>query len=73
MRLINRNYNKYRHKKSESITTGIHKLIEYSDTMYKNMRQMPPDTIEFLHVKQNLKSITESLKGSANLSTSIFV
>ena len=41
--------------------------------MYKNMRQLPPDTIEFLHVKQNLKSITESLKGSANLNTSIFV
>ena len=67
------NLNKYRHKKSEWITTGIHKSIEYSDTVYKNMRRMPPETIEFLHVKQNLKSIIESLKGSANLNTSIFV
>ena len=59
------NFNKYRHKKSEWITTGILKSIKYIKIhCIKKMRQMSPDTVEFLDGKHNFKVYNIILKRS---------
>ena len=66
------NFNKYGHKKSEWITTGILKSIKYRDTLYKKMRQMSPDSVEFLDGKHNLKVYNRILKRSIRQAKLLF-
>ncbi len=40
-------YNKYKHKKSKWITSGIIKPIQYRDNLYKKLKTTNPNSIQF--------------------------
>ena len=48
-------FNKYQHKLSNWITTGILKSIEFRDNLYKRLKLCPIDSPEYETYKHNLK------------------
>ena len=48
-------FNKYQHKLSNWITTGILKSIEFRDNLYKRLKLCPIDSLEYETYKHNLK------------------
>ncbi len=40
-------YNKYKHKKSKSITFGINKSIKCGDNLYKKLKMTDPISADF--------------------------
>ena len=55
-------YNRYKHKLSTWITTGIVKSIKYRDTLYKKLKILDPDTPEYDINKTNLDTYNKILK-----------
>ena len=48
-------FNKYKHKRSNWITSGILKSIEFRDKLYKRLKISSPDNGEYDLLKHNLK------------------
>ena len=48
-------FNKYKHKRSNWITSGILKSIEFRDKLYKRLKICSPDNGEYDLLKHNLK------------------
>ena len=48
-------FNKYKHKRSNWITSGILKSIEFRDKLYKRLKICSPDNSEYDLLKHNLK------------------
>ena len=61
-------YNKYKHKKSPWITSGIIKSIQYKDNLYKKYRMSDPNSVVHETLKINLKTYNNILKQSIRLS-----
>ena len=57
-------YNKHKHKKSEWITKGIIKSIQFRDNLYLQMKRTPPNTIAYTTIKTNLKTYNKILKNN---------
>ncbi len=57
-------YNKYKHKKSKWITSGIIKYIQYRDNLYKKLKTTNPNSIQFAIHKINLDTYNNILKKS---------
>ena len=48
-------FNKYKHKRSNWITSGILKSIEFRDKLYKRLKMCSPESDEYDLLKHNLK------------------
>ena len=48
-------FNKYKHKRSNWLTSGILKSIEFRDKLYKHLKICSPDNGEYYLLKHNLK------------------
>ena len=48
-------FNKYKHKRSNWITSGILKSIEFRDKLYKRLKMCSPENSEYELLKYNLK------------------
>ena len=46
-------FNKYKHKKSNWITNGLLKSIKFKDNLYKSLKMLTPDSLDYLNKKQN--------------------
>ena len=57
-------FNKYKHRKSPWITNGILKSIKYRDNLYKNLKVMQPNSLEYSQSKLNLSTYNRILKNS---------
>ena len=55
-------FNKHKHKRNKWITLGIIKSIKFRDNLYRNMKLCPHNTLEYIHMKQNLKTYNKILK-----------
>jgi hypothetical protein len=55
---------KHKNKKSEWITLGLIKSIQYRDNLYKKLKQMSVDSVDFERCKHNLKVYNKILKKS---------
>ncbi len=60
-------YDKYKHKKSKWITSGIIKSIKYRDNLYKELKATNPNSIQFGIHKANLDTYNNILKKSIRL------
>lgn len=49
-------FNKYKHKRSKWITYGIMKSIQFRDDLHKQVRQLPPYSVEWVNLKTNLST-----------------
>ena len=49
-------FDKYKHKKSNWITPGIIKSIQYRDKLYMNLKKTPFSSTQHAILKQNLKT-----------------
>ena len=47
-------FNKYKHKRSPWITSGILKSLKFRDKLYQSMKKDSINTTEYLRHKQNL-------------------
>ena len=54
--------NKYKHKLSPWVTTGLIKSIEFRDKLYKRLKACPPDNPEHNRMETNLKTYNVYLK-----------
>ena len=54
--------NKYKHKLSPWITTGLIKSIEFRDKLYKRLKPCPQDNPEHDRMETNLKTYNGYLK-----------
>ena len=54
-------YNKYKHKKSEWITMGILKSIQFRDKLYAKLKSTPTNSNDYNRYKLNLKSYNNIL------------
>lgn len=57
-------FNKYKHKVTPWITFGIIKSIKYRDKLYKSLKALHPDSIEYSNQKINLKTYNSILSKS---------
>ena len=57
-------FNKYKHRKSPWITNSILKSIKYRDNLYKNLKVMQPNSLEYSQSKLNLSTYNIILKNS---------
>lgn len=55
-------YNKYKHKKSKWITTGILKSIQYRDKLYAKLKHTNTNDIYYSTYSQNFKTYNKILK-----------
>ena len=55
-------FNRYKHKISPLVTSGILRSIQFRDKIYRNLQSMSPDTENYNTLKQNLKSYNSILK-----------
>ena len=55
-------FDKYKHKKSNWITTGIIKTIKFRDGLYKRLKQFQQNSIEYFNNKQKLIVYNNILK-----------
>ncbi len=60
-------YNKYKHKRSKWITSGIIKSIQYRVNLYKKLKTTNPNSIQFAIHKTNLDTYNNILKKSIRL------
>ncbi len=60
-------YNKYKHKRSKWITSGIIKSIQYKDNLYKKLKTTNSNSIQFAIHKTNLDTYNNILKRSIRL------
>ncbi len=59
-------YNKYKHKRSKWITSGI-KSIQHRGNLYKKLKTINPNSIQFAIHKTNLDTYNNILKKSIRL------
>ena len=57
-------YNKYKHKKSKWITTGLLRSIRFRDDLYKKIKLRNPASREYETLKINLKTFNKILRTS---------
>ena len=57
-------YNKYKHKKSKWITTGLLRSIRFRDDLYKKIKLSNPASREYETLKINLKTFNKILRTS---------
>ena len=55
-------YNKYKHKKSKWITTGIMKSIFYRDKLYVKLKSTSVNSIEYIPLQERFKTYNAILK-----------
>ena len=55
-------FNKYKHKRTNWITSGIIKSIKFRDNLFKLLKETQHNTFEFLNIKQNLTTYNRILK-----------
>ena len=55
-------YNKYKHKKSKWITSGLLRSIRFRDNLYKKIKLTNPASIEYETLRINLKTYNNILK-----------
>ena len=55
-------FDKYKHEKSNWITTGIIKSIKFRDGLYKRLKQFQQNSIEYFNNKQNLTAYNKILR-----------
>jgi hypothetical protein len=60
--LCKKRYNKYKHKQTNWITTGILKSIKFRDNLYKKYKKALLGSPDFFAKKQNLKAYNAILK-----------
>ncbi len=60
-------YDKYKHKGSKWITSGIIKSIQYRDNLYKKFKTTNPNSIQFAIHQNNLDAYNNILKKSIRL------
>ena len=65
-------YHKYRHKNSFWITTGLMKSIKYRDKLYRSMKLLIPNSVEYYTAKNNLRVYNCILKRSIRQAKTIF-
>ena len=57
-------YNKYKHKKSKWITSGLLRSIRFRDNLYKKIKLTNPASIEYETLRINLKTYNQILRTS---------
>ncbi len=65
-------YNKHKHKKSDWITYGIIKSIDFRDRLYCKLRKTKPETLEYHNIKTNLDTYNKILNKSIRLAKQIY-
>ena len=55
-------FNRYKHKISPWVTSGILRSIQFRDKIYRNLQSTSPDTENYNTLKHNLKSYNSILK-----------
>ena len=55
-------FNRYKHKISPWVTSGILRSIQFRDKIYRNLQSTSPDTENYNTLKHNLKSCNSILK-----------
>ncbi len=61
-------FDKYKHKKTNWITSGIIKSIQYRDNLYKKLKMAHHGSTQFAIYKVNLDTYNNILKRSIRLS-----
>ena len=57
-------YNKYKHKKSKWITSGLLRSIRFRDNLYKKIKLTNPASLEYETLRINLKTYNKILRTS---------
>jgi len=65
-------FNKYKHKRSKWISNGIMKSIAYRDKLYKKVKAVPLENIEYMRLKTALKTYNRILKNSIRVAKKIY-
>ncbi len=65
-------YNKHKHKKSNWVTFGIIKSIQFRDNLYKKTKNDRSLSVEFTRLQINLKTYNKILKISIRLAKRIY-
>jgi hypothetical protein len=65
-------FNKYKHKKTNWITTGILISIKHKDKLYKKLRQMEPNSNTYDTAKTNYKAYDKLLKTNIRIAKKMY-
>ena len=55
-------FSRYKHKLSPWVTTEILKMIKFRDKLYKDLKQINPESIEYSRAKLNLNNYSKLLQ-----------
>ena len=65
-------FNKYKHKKSDWITSGIIKSIKFRDNLYKTLKSTQTDTPEYANINTNFHTYNKILKKNIRLAKKLY-